>query len=229
MPSRKVSDLRKIYMESIGLDSPSREETLEKQSRGTSVEDDPGKALDALYEAISDCHQCPLGDHRTNLVFGVGDPQADLVFVGEAPGRDEDLQGEPFVGKAGQMLTRIIRAMGLERADVYICNVNKCRPPGNRDPNPDEVEACSPYLLKQLDIISPKVICALGSFAARTLLMTETRISRLRGRFHTFNNVPLMPTYHPSFLLRNPQAKKEVWQDMQMIMEFMGLPGKQGD
>jgi len=216
-------------MESIGLDPPQREDDHVVPAADMGEEGDPGQALDNLHKTISDCHQCPLGDHRTNLVFGTGNPRADLVFVGEAPGREEDLQGEPFVGQAGQMLTRIIRAMGLERADVYICNVNKCRPPGNRDPAPLEVQACSPYLLKQLEIISPKVICALGSFAARTLLTTETRISHLRGRFHTFNGIPLMPTYHPSFLLRNPQAKKEVWKDMQMIMETMGLPGKTGD
>ncbi len=216
-------------MESIGLDYLSRGEAVGKQGQKVGSGPGPGRALDDLKEAISNCHRCPLGDNRTNLVFGVGDPQADLVFVGEAPGRDEDLEGEPFVGKAGQMLTRIIRAMGLERNDVYICNVNKCRPPGNRDPLPPEVQACSPLLIRQLEIISPTVICALGSFAARTLLMTETRISQLRGRFHTFNGIPLMPTYHPSFLLRNPHAKKEVWKDMQMIMEIMGLPGKSGD
>lgn len=224
-----MSELRKIYMESIGLDFYRPESPAGSPDQFVKREEAPGRALDALQKAITGCRRCALGDHRTNIVFGVGNPQADLVFVGEAPGRDEDLQGEPFVGRAGQMLTRIIRAMGLERTDVYICNVNKCRPPGNRDPLPPEVEACSPYLLEQLEIISPKVICALGSFAARTLLRTETRISQLRGRFHTFNDIPLMPTYHPSFLLRNPQAKREVWEDMQMIMEIMGLPGKTGD
>jgi DNA polymerase len=216
-------------MESIGLDYSSRGESVGKQGQEVVDDPDPGRALDDLKETFLDCHRCPLGDNRTNLVFGVGDPQADLVFVGEAPGRDEDLKGEPFVGKAGQMLTRIIRAMGLERTDVYICNVNKCRPPGNRDPLPLEVQACSPILLRQLEIISPKVICALGSFAARTLLVTDTRISQLRGRFHIFNGIPLMPTYHPSYLLRNPHGKKDVWKDMQMIMEIMGLPRKSGD
>ena len=142
---------------------------------------------------------------------------------------DEDQQGLAFVGRAGQLLDRMVNAMGLERSEVYICNVNKCRPPGNRDPLPDEVEACRPFLHRQLEIISPKVICALGSFAARTLLATDERISRLRGSFRQFNGVPLMPTYHPSFLLRNPSAKREVWKDMQKIMELLGLPLPEGD
>jgi DNA polymerase len=157
-------------------------------------------------------------------VFGAGDPGARVVFVGEAPGRDEDLQGEPFVGKAGHQLTRIIAAMGLARDKVYICNVLKCRPPGNRDPLPAEIAMCQPFLDRQLEIIRPKVICALGSFAARTLLNSDSGISRLRGRFHDLNGIPVMPTYHPSYLLRNPQAKREVWEDIQKIMELLGLP-----
>jgi DNA polymerase len=157
-------------------------------------------------------------------VFGAGDPGARVVFVGEAPGRDEDLQGEPFVGKAGHQLTRIIAAMGLARDKVYICNVIKCRPPGNRDPLPEEIAMCQPFLVRQLEIIGPKVICALGSFAARTLLNSDSSISRLRGRFHDFNGIPIMPTYHPSYLLRKPQVKREVWEDIQKIMELLGLP-----
>jgi uracil-DNA glycosylase family 4 len=140
------------------------------------------------------------------------------------PGRDEDIQGQPFVGKAGQLLDRIISAMGLTREEVYICNVVKCRPPGNRDPNPDEIEKCEPFLKEQLRIIRPRVICTLGSFASQTLLNSEVRISRLRGKFSKYKGVPLMPTFHPSFLLRNPDAKRDVWEDIKMVMELLDLP-----
>jgi DNA polymerase len=156
-------------------------------------------------------------------VFGVGNPQARLVFVGEAPGRDEDLQGEPFVGDAGQLLTRIIQAMGLQRSEVYICNVLKCRPPGNRNPNPDEIEECHPFLLRQLNAIRPAAVVALGTFAAHILLGTKEPISKLRGQFHDYHGVPLMPTFHPAYLLRNPAMKKEVWQDMRQVMRLLGI------
>jgi DNA polymerase len=185
----------------------------------------PG-SLEILKKELDGCTRCDLSEGRKSVVFGTGDPGARIVFVGEAPGRDEDLQGEPFVGKAGQLLTRIINAMGLERNQVYICNVIKCRPPGNRDPKPDEIAMCLPFLTRQLEIIRPQVICALGSFAARTLLNTDIGISRLRGRFHDYQGTPLMPTFHPSYLLRNPQAKREVWEDIQKVMEFLGLPQK---
>ncbi len=208
-----MHELRRLYLDSIGLDVVPRGSNRDASS-----------SLEDLHRSIADCHLCSLGDSRTNLVFGVGNPHAQLVFVGEAPGRDEDLKGEPFVGKAGQLLTKIIQAMGLSRSDVYICNVNKCRPPGNRDPLPEEVEACRPFLARQLEIISPKVVCALGSFAARTLLNTDSRISQIRGSFHLFNGMQLMPTYHPSYLLRNPNAKRDVWDDMKQIMEFLDLP-----
>jgi DNA polymerase len=166
---------------------------------------------------MDNCTNCKLHVHRNNIVFGVGNPDASLVFVGEGPGRDEDIQGEPFVGKAGQLLTRIIQAIGLTREDVYIANIIKCRPPGNRNPQPDEISACEPFLQRQLDIIKPKIICALGSFAAQTLLMTDEKITRLRGRFHNFKGIKLMPTYHPAFLLRNPEMKKDVWEDMKLV------------
>jgi DNA polymerase len=156
-------------------------------------------------------------------VFGTGDPTAALVFVGEAPGHDEDIQGEPFVGQAGQLLTRIIAAMGLTREQVYILNVIKCRPPHNRNPRPDEVAACRPILQEQLACLQPRVICALGTFAAQTLLQTEEKISRLRGRFHRLGAIQVMPTYHPAFLLRNPQYKRAVWEDMQRIQDVWGL------
>ncbi len=177
--------------------------------------------LQDIRQELGDCHRCPLCQKRTHIVFGEGNPQARLAFVGEAPGADEDMQGRPFVGKAGQLLTKIIQAMGLTRQDVYICNILKCRPPGNRNPKPDEITTCEPFLVKQLQVIQPKVICALGTFAAHTLLKTEVPITVLRGRFHTYQGIHLMPTYHPAYLLRNPGAKKQVWEDMQMIMKTL--------
>ena len=177
--------------------------------------------LQDIRQELGDCHRCPLCQKRTHIVFGEGNPQARLAFVGEAPGADEDMKGRPFVGKAGQLLTKIIQAMGLTRQDVYICNILKCRPPGNRNPKPDEITTCEPFLVKQLQVIQPKVICALGTFAAHTLLKTEVPITVLRGRFHTYQGIHLMPTYHPAYLLRNPGAKKQVWEDMQMIMKTL--------
>ena len=177
--------------------------------------------LQDIRQELGDCHRCPLCQERTHIVFGEGNPQARLAFVGEAPGADEDMQGRPFVGKAGQLLTKIIQAMGLTRQDVYICNILKCRPPSNRNPKPDEITTCEPFLVKQLQVIQPKVICALGTFAAHTLLKTEVPITILRGRFHTYQGIHLMPTYHPAYLLRNPGAKKKVWEDMQMIMKTL--------
>ena len=175
--------------------------------------------LTEIRTDLGDCRRCKLHAGRTNIVFGVGSPLARLMFVGEGPGADEDQQGEPFVGRAGQLLTQIIKAMGLGREDVYIANVVKCRPPGNRNPEPDEIEACSPFLQAQIASIRPTVIVALGKFAAQTLLQTETPISRLRGQFHTLDGVAVMPTFHPSYLLRNPAAKREVWEDMKMVMQ----------
>lgn len=214
--------LKKLYLESIGvLYLPGGTPEVGRQTRGSGQEFD---TLEQLRDEIGDCQRCQLSKGRTNLVFGVGNPEADLVFVGEAPGGDEDLQGEPFVGKAGQLLTKIIAAMGLTREDVYICNVVKCRPPGNRDPLPAEIEMCEPFLKQQIRIIKPRVICALGSFASQTLLKSEVRISRLRGQFRDYEGIPLMPTYHPSFLLRNPHAKRDVWEDIKMVMGALGLP-----
>jgi uracil-DNA glycosylase family 4 len=177
--------------------------------------------LEAVRSELGDCRRCPLGNLRHRLVFGEGNPHADLVFVGEAPGADEDAQGRPFVGRAGQLLTRIIAAMGLKREEAYICNILKCRPPGNRNPLPDEIAACEPFLIRQLEAIRPRVICALGSFAAHTLLKSEAPISTLRGRFHRYQGIPLMPTYHPAYLLRNPGAKKQVWEDVREIMTVL--------
>jgi uracil-DNA glycosylase len=179
--------------------------------------------LNDLGREVAACRLCALATTRNNTVFGDGNVSAKIVFVGEAPGADEDKQGLPFVGKAGQLLTKIINAMGLERKDVYICNILKCRPPGNRNPLPDEIRLCEPFLKKQLQLISPQIICALGSFAAKTLLKTETPITLLRGRFHTYEGIQLMPTYHPAYLLRNPSAKKSVWDDVQLIMKEIQL------
>lgn len=185
---------------------------------------DPVAALTRLRdETVGDCQRCKLAPTRTHLVFGVGNPRAGLVFVGEAPGADEDAQGIPFVGRAGQLLTKIIEAMGLGRDDVYIANIIKCRPPGNRNPQPDEIAACEPFLIEQLDIIRPRVICALGTFSAQTLLKTKDPISRLRGRWHVYQGIKLMPTFHPAYLLRNPGEKKAVWDDMQQVMRELGL------
>ena len=180
---------------------------------------DNEKDLDAIRAEMGDCRLCSLAGTRKNLVFGEGNPQAKIVFVGEAPGADEDEQGLPFVGRAGQLLTKIIEAMGLSRRDVYICNILKCRPPQNRNPLPEEITACEPFLKQQLKIISPQIICALGTFAAKTLLQTDAPISVLRGRFHHYEGIKLMPTYHPAYLLRNPAAKKTVWEDVQLIMK----------
>jgi len=172
------------------------------------------------------CKGCQLYRSRNNLVFGVGSEGADLMFIGEAPGRDEDLQGIPFVGRAGQLLTKIIEAMGLKRSDVYIANILKCRPPNNRDPLPTEILACEENLLRQIEVISPKVIVALGKFAAQTLLRTQTSISKMRGHFYNYHEIRLMPTFHPAYLLRNPGDKRLVWDDMKKVMKELGIPLK---
>jgi uracil-DNA glycosylase len=181
------------------------------------------EALTAIREDLGDCVRCKLhGQGRKQIVFGVGNPSAELMFVGEAPGADEDIQGVPFVGRAGQLLTKMIEAMGFTRDQVYIANVLKCRPPNNRDPHPDEVEQCEPFLFQQIAAIQPKVIVALGKFAAQTLLKTQDPISRLRGRVYEFRGTKLIPTFHPSFLLRSPGYKREAWQDLQKALGVMG-------
>jgi DNA polymerase len=185
----------------------------------------PGKkkALAELEKEFHDCQMCALGRTRTKLVFGSGNPEAQLMFIGEAPGFDEDRQGLPFVGAAGQLLTKIIQAMKLDRDKVYIANCLKCRPPNNRNPLPTEVVTCNPILMRQIAIIRPKIICALGKFAAQTLLQSEEPISRLRGRFFEIHQTKVMPTFHPAYLLRNPADKKLVWEDMQKIMKELGI------
>jgi uracil-DNA glycosylase family 4 len=179
--------------------------------------------LEALRAELGDCQRCKLASGRTHIVFGVGDPHAALMFVGEGPGRDEDRQGEPFVGRAGQLLTEIItKGMKMRREDVYIANVIKCRPPENRNPEPDEIAACEPFLRRQIELIQPQVLVALGTFAAQTLLGVRTPISRLRGRWHTYQGIKLMPTLHPAYLLRNPNDKRLVWEDVKMILRELG-------
>jgi uracil-DNA glycosylase len=177
--------------------------------------------LEGLKREVLKCSRCGLAKTRLNVVFGSGDPKASLMFVGEAPGADEDLQGLPFVGRAGQLLTKIIEAMGLKRGDVYIANILKCRPPNNREPLPEEILACQDNVARQIDLIRPKAICTLGKFASQTLLNTTTPISALRGNFQDYNGIKVMPTFHPAYLLRNPDDKKLVWSDMKKIMELL--------
>ena len=188
------------------------------------VFNDAAAALRLIREDIGDCTRCKLHQQgRKQIVFGVGNPNADLMFIGEAPGADEDLQGEPFVGRSGQLLTNMIKAMGLSREGVYIANIIKCRPPGNRQPESDECETCSPFLLRQIEAIQPMVLVALGAVAAKTLLAIHAPMSELRGRWFDFHGHKLAVTYHPAFLLRDPRQKKEAWKDLQMVMKELGL------
>lgn len=212
----QVLNAKNLYVK-VDLKKPMPKQKINKTETSSSYEN----LLSNLACDVAGCQACPLSQTRKNVVFGDGNPNAKIVFVGEAPGADEDEQGLPFVGRAGQLLTNIIKAMGLERKDVYICNILKCRPPGNRNPLPEEIRLCEPFLKKQLRLIAPEIICALGSFAAKTLLKTETPITALRGRFHSYEGISLMPTYHPAYLLRNPSAKKMVWDDIQLIMKEM--------
>ena len=193
-----------------------------------SVEKVTGDSLLKTREDLGECTRCKLHSTRHNIVFGDGNPKAELVFVGEGPGADEDAQGLPFIGRAGKLLTQMIEAMGLQRKDVYICNVVKCRPPENRQPEEDEVRACSPFLMRQIDVIAPKVIVCLGAVAAKTLLQTNRGISQFRGEWLEFRGRKLLATYHPAYLLRNPPAKSEVWKDLQKVMAVLGLEVKKG-
>lgn len=204
------------------------ERAEDQASRGVTIARSAAEVLATIREDIGDCTRCKLhGLGRTQIVFGVGNPAAELMFVGEAPGADEDIQGIPFVGRAGQLLTKMIEAMGFTRDQVYIANVLKCRPPGNRNPEPDEIATCEPFLFRQLASIDPKVVIALGAFAARTLLKTDAPISRLRGRVFDYRGAKLIPTFHPSFLLRSPGYKREAWDDLQLALSVLGraVPG----
>jgi DNA polymerase len=205
-------------------DTPARPKAASTKNTND-AKDDMSKAekLEFLVEYLGDCRRCGLCENRTNIVFGDGDAEAKLVFVGEAPGYNEDKQGLPFVGDAGQLLDKMINAMGLEREDVYICNVIKCRPPKNRNPHPDEIQECSPFLRKQLEAISPTVIVSLGKFASQFLLDSDESIGRMRGQWHEWEGIPVMPTYHPAYLLRQESQKRKTWNDLQMVMERLGL------
>jgi uracil-DNA glycosylase family 4 len=200
-----------------------REVFLEKTQAAGAAALVPGSApdLEALARFLDGCPRCRLSKGRTRIVFGQGNPRADLMFVGEAPGREEDQQGLAFVGRAGQLLTKIIEAIGRKREDVFIANVIKCRPPGNRNPEADEVAACRPFLEEQIRLIAPRVIVTLGTFAAQALLETDEPIGRMRGRWRTARGVRIMPTFHPAFLLRSPERKKDVWEDMKLVRDFL--------
>lgn len=198
---------------------------LDLSAKGASVEPAPmaDETLDDLARIALACTKCKLAGTRTQVVYGVGNPNADLMFIGEAPGRDEDLQGEPFVGRAGQLLTDIIKAMKLTRDDVYIANVVKCRPPENRNPEPEELEACRPFIRRQIELIKPRVIVTLGKFALQSLLEKSYSITAARGQWLDYQGIKVMPTFHPAYLLRTPAAKKEVWQDMKKVMAELGI------
>ena len=191
-------------------------EKLEKWGKGRASF---AETLESIHGDLGDCQRCKLASGRNHIVFGDGNAKAKLVFIGEGPGAEEDRQGQPFVGAAGQLLTRIIEAIKLSRSQVYICNIIKCRPPGNRNPESDEIKTCFPFLERQIAAIQPDFIIALGSFAAQTLLGTTTPISRLRGHFHVYRGIKVVPTYHPAYLLRNPDKKRDVWEDMKMLMK----------
>jgi uracil-DNA glycosylase family 4 len=210
---RELEYFRDLGVADLFLDAPA------PASTGLSVGSMPD--LSALSRFLEGCPRCKLSKTRTNLVFGQGNPKAELMFVGEAPGRDEDEQGLAFVGKAGQLLTRIIEAMGKKRDDVFIANVLKCRPPNNRNPEPDEVATCRPFLFEQIRLIGPRVIVTLGTFAAQAVIETDEPIGRLRGRWRTAQGVKVMPTFHPAFLLRSPERKKDVWEDMKLVRDFL--------
>ncbi len=224
-PSRSDNEIPQQRDEMKGSERPLEARTSLRQAQGgLSPVADPIKALKLIREDLGDCTRCKLHKQgRKQIVFGVGNPRAELMFVGEGPGADEDEQGEPFVGRAGQLLNNMIKAMGIQREDVYIANIVKCRPPGNRTPERDECDTCSPFLLRQIDVVAPKVIVALGAVAAKTLLAINAPMSDLRGRWYDFRGRKLAVTYHPAFLLRAPRQKKEAWKDLQMVMKELGL------
>ncbi len=222
IPMKKIPDLKSMPGKKQKKKSSSKEEPVISENLFSVLKEDTPMTLEDVREELGDCKRCKLHSGRKNIVLGVGDPNADLVFVGEAPGKDEDLQGEPFVGRAGRLLTKIIEdGMKLKRKDVYICNIVKCRPPGNRDPEKDEISSCSPFLIKQLRAIKPKVIVALGRPSASTLLGRSVAIMRERGTWHTFEGIKLMLTYHPSFVLRRytVEIRKQVYSDMLLVLD----------
>jgi len=231
-PAPPVLPVPPVLSEAEGRVEGSAAEARPADGSGVEEPFSSSETLEEIRADLGDCTRCRLSENRKNIVFGEGNPRARLLFVGEGPGGDEDVQGRPFVGAAGQLLTKIIGAMGLTREEVYIANIIKCRPPNNRNPQPDEIETCFPFLRRQIDAIRPEVICALGKFAAQTLLQTDAPISRLRNRFHDYRGIAVMPTFHPAYLLRNEASKRDTWQDVKKIMKRLGLElqksGKQG-
>jgi DNA polymerase len=218
-----VADLKAYleYLKGMGIEAlPVTEEKVEKMIPSETP------TLEGIRKELGDCKRCKLHRTRRTIVFGEGNKKAKLMFIGEGPGYDEDVQGRPFVGKAGQLLTKIIQSIHLEREEVYIANIIKCRPPQNRNPEPDEIGSCSPFLMRQIQAIQPKIICALGTFAAQTLLQTDAKITSLRGRSFDLRGIKVLPTYHPAFLLRNPDKKREVWEDMKQIAEWLAREEK---
>jgi DNA polymerase len=213
-----ISDLKSYleYLKGMGIVSlPVLENISEKAIRAERL------TLIDVRKELGDCKRCKLHRTRKTIVFGEGHEKATLMFIGEGPGYDEDVQGKPFVGRAGQLLTKIIESINLSREEVYIANIIKCRPPQNRNPEPDEIQSCNPFLMKQINAIQPKIICALGAFSAQTLLKTDAKITALRGKLYDLGGIKVIPTYHPAFLLRNPEKKREVWEDMKKIVEFI--------
>jgi DNA polymerase len=216
--SEMINDLKSYleYLKGMGIISlPSSRSNSRDTVRSRTL------TLPEVHKEIANCKRCKLHRARKTIVFGEGNEWARLMFIGEAPGYDEDVQGRPFVGKAGQLLTKIIQSINLLREEVYITNIVKCRPPQNRNPEPDEIQSCRPFLMNQIRVIQPEIICALGTFSAQTLLKTDTKITALRGRFYDFEGIKVIPTYHPAFLLRNPERKREVWEDVKKIAEWL--------
>jgi len=224
IPNHSGDDLARRNSNAPLVDLAAPPDAAERATRLEAAAVNRNLALSIIREDLGDCTRCVLHKQgRQQIVFGVGDPHAELMFIGEAPGADEDQQGEPFVGRAGQLLTNMIKAMGVSREQVYIANIIKCRPPGNRTPERDECETCSPFLMRQIDVVQPKAIVALGAVAARTLLQINQPMSEFRGKWFDFRGAQLAVTYHPAFLLRDPRQKKETWKDLQMVMKFLGL------
>jgi DNA polymerase len=214
------------YLSDLGLESQKRDSPAAgKEQQNLETNAALQENLDTIRTDLGDCRRCGLAASRTELVYGVGNPNARLLLVGEAPGREEDAKGEPFVGEAGRLLDKILLAMGMQREEVYICNVLKCRPPNNRDPQPEEVATCEAFLIRQVAAIRPQVIVGLGRFAVHCLLKTKAPISRLRGEWQNYQGIPMMPTYHPAYLLRNPDGKRDVWEDMKEVLRRLSAEG----
>ena len=218
-----IADLKSYleYLKGMGIEVLPVSEKFSNSESASPGHQAMAETLEEIRQDLGDCRRCKLHQMRKTVVFGEGNPKAALMFVGEGPGYDEDVQGRPFVGKAGQLLSKIIQSIGLQRKEVYIGNIIKCRPPQNRNPEPDEIEACHPFVLRQIQAIRPKIICALGTFAAQTLLKTSIKITALRGKVFDLDGIKVIPTYHPAYLLRNPEKKRETWEDMKQILSLL--------